>query len=309
MATHAEVAAFAAQQGLQPMQPSTYTPLINPDYVFRNDLVIEMVGFMKMQTFKAMWLTGLQGSGKTTLVEQFHAALGWPLITLPATAQTTAKDLIGGYRPGPNGTWEFRHGPATVACKNGCSILVDEYNLILPEETSGINKLIEGQAIDLEETGERIIPLPSTRFFVACNPADSSRGFMGRNEQDAANINRFWMVEVPYMEADVETGIISRVLERAIDPSMAKDFAAKMVEVANRVRKNSMAANMAEGALELTFSSRSLLMWAEGICAFAEHPNRFHFALERALTRQARPDSGTKEAIHQIVADVLGVAP
>lgn len=307
MATHQEVAAFAAPQGLTSVEPSTYTPLINPEYVFRTDLVIEMIGFFKMSRAKAMWLTGMHGSGKTTLVEQFHAALGWPLITYAANAQTTAKDLLGGFRPAA-GEWQYRDGPVTVAARAGCSILIDEYNLIEPEETSGINKFLDGQHMDIEETGERIIPEAGFKLFAACNPADTSRGFFGRKEQDAANISRFWFVEVPYAEPAVEIALVGNILAMALDAGEAKQYAEKMVDVANRVRAQSMCGSNAEGALEITFPTRSLLLWAEGLCVFGEAPNPLHFALERALTRQARPDTGTKVAIHEIVADVFGIA-
>lgn len=308
MATHDQVAEFAAKQGLAAIEPSVYTPLINPDYVFREELVIEMIGFFKMQRALAMWVTGLQGSGKTTLVEQFHAALGWPLITYAANAQTTAKDLLGGFKP-TGGEWAYRDGPVTVAARAGCSILIDEYNLIEPEETSGINKFLDGQHMDIEETGERLTPNPGFKLFAACNPADASRGFLGRKEQDAANTSRFWMVEVPYADPAVEVALVQNILSRALDTAVAKEYGEKMVDVANRVRNQSMASNTNEGALELTFPTRSLLMWAEGICVFGEAPNPVHFALERALTRQARPDTGTKEAIHEIVADIFGIKP
>lgn len=305
---HAEVAGFANQMGLASLGPSTYTPLINPDYVFRKELVIEMIGFFKMERAKAMWLTGLQGSGKTTLPEQFHAALGWPLITYAANAQTTAKDLLGGYKP-TGGEWVYRDGPVAVAARAGCSVLIDEYNLIEPEETSGINKFLDGQHMDIEETGERLIPAPGFKVFAACNPADASRGFLGRKEQDAANTSRFWIVEVPYASEEVETALVLKILARSIDEDVAKQYSKNMVDVANRVRQQSMAVNPNEGALEITFPTRSLLMWAEGLCVFGEAPNPLHFALERALTRQARPDTGTKEAIHQVVADIFGIKP
>ncbi len=308
MATHAEVAAFAEQKGLNSLEPSIYTPLINPDYVFRQDLVIEMIGFFKMSRAKAMWLSGLQGSGKTTLVEQFHAAQGWPLITYAANAQTTAKDLLGGYRPAA-GEWQYRDGPVTVAARHGCSILIDEYNLIEPEETSGINKFLDGQHMDIEETGERITPVEGFKLFAACNPADTSRGFFGRKEQDAANTSRFWMVDVLYAEPEVESALVAKILAAAIDQAEAKSMADQMVNVANRVRQQSMCSSNAEGALEITFPTRSLLLWAEGVCVFGEAPNPVHFALERALTRQSKPDTGTKDAIHQIVADIFGIKP
>lgn len=306
MTTHEEVAAFAAKHGLESLSPSNYTPLINPDYVFRKELVIEMVGFFKMRGAKAMWLTGMQGSGKTTIVEQFHAAMGWPLITYAANAQTTAKDLLGGYRP-KAGEWEYRDGPVTVAARYGCSILIDEYNLIEPEETSGINKFLDGQHMDIEETGERIVPVKGFKLFAACNPADTSRGFFGRKEQDAANISRFWMVEVPYAEQEVEVGMISKILETAIDKNEAHKIATMMVNVANRVRQQSC--SNTEGALEITFPTRSLLLWAEGLCVFGEAPNPVHYALERALTRKAKADTGTKDAIHEIVSDIFGIKP
>ena len=75
---HQEVREFCEQRGIQALaNPSRFTPTVKPEFQFRKEHVIELVGFWMLGEI-AMMLRGPSGCGKTALVEQFHAAMNFP---------------------------------------------------------------------------------------------------------------------------------------------------------------------------------------------------------------------------------------
>jgi cobaltochelatase CobS len=293
--------------GIQALpQPSEKTPAVNPDYVFRADMANEMAGFWLMGA-PAMKLVGHKGCGKTTIVEQFHAALNYPLVKITAHPRMEASSLLSQFVPVATGGFAHRYGPLALAAKHGCSVLIDEYNLLDPGEAASLNNILERGMFEIVETGEVIRPAEGFRVFVACNPNDKAAGYFGRNDQDSSNDDRFWTVFVEYPSASEEIPIVEKILGAIFDETTAKSYAENMVSVANKVRKQFMGVSQDNSALELTMSTRTLINWAQGFTIFSDAPSPLHFALERALTNQ-KHGSATKVAIHEIVADVTGEA-
>ncbi len=206
---HQEVREFCAAQGITPLaEPTPFTPAIDPRYEFRKELLVEMVAFW-LTGKTSMKLMGYKGCGKTTLPEQFHAALNYPLLSISCTPRTEASDLIGKTIATPEGL-KYSDGPLVMGAKFGCSVMLDEYNVMDPGEATGANKLLEGGAIYIPETGEVVRKAPGFRIFASCNPADKSLGFFGRNEQDQANDDRFWTIWVDYPKPEDEAPIVQR---------------------------------------------------------------------------------------------------
>ena len=302
---HQEVRNQAAQLGIMALsEPGTFTPAANPKYNFRKEMFIEMVGFFLMGK-TAMKLMGFKGCGKTSVVEEFHAALNYPLLTVSCTPRTEAQDLIGKMIPTPEGL-KFAYGPLVIAAQAGCSVLLDEYNVIDPGEAVGVNQLLQSGSLYIPETGEVIRPNPGFRVFATCNPADQSAGLFGRNEQDDANNDRFWTVWVDYPSPEEETPIIQSVLATRFDDDTSKLYAGKMVEVANRIRKAFMGESNDGNALETTLSTRGLLAWAQGMTVFYQHPTPIYFTLDRSVLNALPRQSTSRVAIHEFVKDAFG---
>lgn len=306
---HEDVRNLCEQQGIValPEGAASYVPPESPDYVFRKELVSEMIVFW-LSGEKAMKLTGPAGCGKTSLVEQFHAALRYPLLMPNTNSRTEADDLIGKVTAGPAG-WGYVPGPLHLAGENGISIFVDEYNVMSAGAITSLNRAAEGNSIDIPETGERIIFNQGFRLFAAANPNDKALGFFGRNPEDASNRERFWTVEFGYPDAADEQPLIEKALTSVFDDDTAATFAASMLEVAGRVRRQYMGENDGADALEVTMSTRTLVRWARAAATFAtvvgqgSDKNPFRMGLERALTNAAPRES--RNAIHEILADVM----
>ena len=300
-----QIQEIAQKFGLAVLAPGAFTPAINPSYNMSKELFREVLGFFMMGRV-AIKLLGFKGCGKTTVVEQFHAALGYPLLTISCTPRTEAQDLIGKMLPTPEGI-RFVYGPVALAAKQGYSVMLDEYNVLDPGEATGLNQFLQGGALYIPETGEVITPQPGFRVFATCNPADRSLGLMGRNEQDSANDDRFWTVWVDYPKPEEEIPLVEALLQAKFKADVAKAYAEKMVDVANKVRQNYMGESDKGNALEITMSTRGLLSWAQGMCVFATAEKPLFFALERAVLGSLPRQSTSRVAINQFVKTVFGV--
>lgn len=303
---HEQVREVAAKFSLPILQSGAFTPKINEAYNFTADLLREMIGFFMMGR-TAMKLVGYKGCGKSTIVEQFHAAMGYALLTISCTPRTEAQDLIGRMLPTPNGL-QYVYGPLVMAAKNGCSVMLDEYNVLDPGEATGLNQLLQGGSIYIPETGEVITPAPGFRVFATCNPADRSLGLLGRNEQDSANDDRFWVIWVDYIKAEDEIPLVEAVLAKSgvFKDDIPRVYAEKMVEVANKIRKNYMGESNDGSALEITISTRGMLAWAQGICVFKKAESPLQYSLDRAVLGSLPRSSSTRDAISQYLKDVFG---
>ena len=288
-------------------QPTEFTPAVDPDYKFRVDLIRDMMGFW-VSGERAMLIIGHSGSGKTSMIEQWHARLNLSLLTVVAHPRMEIADLVGHFVPTASGGMEFHYGPVARAAKEGLSVLLDEYFVLDPGVATGLNALLQGGMLYIPETGEAIRPKEGFRVFAATNPADIGAGYFGRNTQDAANQDRFYTIRVGYPKPEEETPLVQKVLmQQGIeDEAVALMFAERMVDVANRVRKLYCGESDDAAAIDITLSTRSLKRWASLFTMFGEQDRAEHYALERAVTNRANPE--TAKAIHDVVDLVFGVA-
>jgi hypothetical protein len=115
---------------------------------------LEMI--VKASTFYPVFITGLSGNGKTTMVEQVAAKLKRECIRVNISVETDEDDLIGGNIL-QDGNVIYREGPVLTAMRRGAILLIDEID-------RGSNKLmclqsvLEGKAYFNKKTGEVIKP-------------------------------------------------------------------------------------------------------------------------------------------------------
>lgn len=288
-------------------KPGEFTPKLDPEYTFRRELVRDIRAFM-MSGDTTIQLIGYTGTGKSTSVEQYHAALNLPLLSVTANPDMLKSDLIGKYIMTKNGM-EWRDGPILKAARNGWSILIDEYNLLAPEVGAGLNSWMEGRGEFIEEIGEKVEPQPGFRMFLTANPADISKGLLGRNAQDASNDDRSWFIWVEYASPEDEIPVVAKALASFQDENTRQEMAKRMVELANKIRLCYMS-DKGEQHLSVTMSTRTLKRWAKMTGQFANGNGQvspIHYALERALTFRPSIESHEREAIHEMVHQVFGV--
>ena len=262
--------------------PSEYTPKVDPDYMF-NDSAIDIIMWLISTEFQPLYVFGPQGAGKTSCIKQLAAKLNYPVYELNGQNHLEFADLVG-HLTVKDGNMSFVYGPLALAMKYGGLFLLNEIDVTPPEICAGLNTILDGSALCIpENNGELIQPHPMFRFAVTANTnggcGDDTGLYLGTNRLNGAFLDRFMMVEVGYPEAATEAALVHRKC-----PKLAKDLADKMVSYANEVRKLFTSES---NAIDVTFSTRSLLRWADLTLRYQplarQGKQPLLYALDRAL--------------------------
>ncbi|MCF8004261.1 MAG: AAA family ATPase [Chromatiaceae bacterium] len=277
-------------------------PRFQDGYVFRPDLLRDVLAFLHEAGGDGLFLTGPTGSGKTSLITQIAARLHWPVQSVTCHGRLELQALIGQFVL-RNGSTEFVHGPLSVAARDGHLLILNESDLMDPSELAGLNDIIEGQPLVIAENGGEVIhPHPQCRVIATGNSAGSGDGsglYQGVLRQNLAFMDRFRVIQVDYPALELEQAVVQRAV-----PSLPSEIVTKMLVVASEIRRLFLGEDREAPALTLTMSTRTLVRWATLAVTFKGAPQVFAYALNQALTARAEPEQ--REAIHRIAADVFG---
>lgn len=307
MYTHEEVRQVCEKTGIMALdEPTPYTPAEKAGFLFPADALQVLIGFWMTQKI-GLKIVGPEGCGKSELIKQFHAALRYPLLQPLCGPRTDEADLRGQVLPSEEGGFRYVYGHVVTAMQYGCSVFLDEYNLLPSSVITALNPILDGAKVDIPETGEVIVPQPSFRVFVAQNPNDKALGFHGRNEEDISNKARFVTYKMGYGD-EQEEKLVKDVLvgSGCFDESFAIGMAAQMVSLAKKIRRLYMADSDEANALEATMSTRSLLAWATlmGTPVFGSMKAPIRTTLQLAYLN-AHSDE-FNEAVSQFVTEIFG---
>lgn len=282
-------------------QPSPYTPAINPDYIFpesSRDIIVWL-----LNPCDPLYVFGPCGSGKTSCIKQLAARLNYPVFEVTGHGRLEFADLQG-HLTVQNGNMTFQHGPLALAMLHGGICLVNEIDLTSPEVAAGLNGVLDGSPLCIAENGGELIkPHPMFRFVATANTnggGDETGLYQGAQRQNLAFADRFMLCEMTYPAEDVEENLLLQKY-----PTLTEEICRKMVQYANEVRNlfmgESGSANLAN-ALDITFSTRSLLRWAELTIKFQPLARQgiqpIAYALDRALAYRGSRE--TRAMLHEL---------
>ena len=277
--------ALAPDAGLIPDRISTYVP-------FGHFKDVEKI--VKAKAFYPVFVTGLSGNGKTTMIEQVAAKLKRELFRVNITIETDEDDLLGGFRL-VNGNTVWCNGPVVEAMLRGGILLLDEVDLA-SHKIMCLQPVLEGKGVFLKKIGKWITPAPGFQVFATANTkgkgSDDGR-FVGTNVLNDAFLERFPSTfEQEYPSRAQEKKIITKLMTslNALD----EGFADNLVKWAEIIRKT-----FYEGAIDEIITTRRLV----NICqAFAIFNDRV-----KAITMcTSRFDDDTKEAFLNLYTKVDG---
>jgi hypothetical protein len=245
----------------------------------------DMKSIISSKIFYPVFVTGLSGNGKTTMVEQVCADLGRECVRVNVSVETDEDDLIGGNTL-VDGNIVYREGPVLLAMKRGAVLLIDECD-------RGSNKLmclqaiLEGKPYFNKKTGEVVHPADGFNIIATANTkgrgTDDGR-FIAAQILDEAFLERFAItVEQEFPGTKVEHQIILNKMNelKAVDI----EFADLLVTWADIIRKT-----FTEGGIDEIISTRRLLHIVKAFSMFRR--NRVK-AIELCINRF---DEETKSA-------------
>ena len=282
----------------------SFTPKVNSNYIFHENSRDLIVWFM--QKSDPLYLFGPTGSGKTSLIKQLAAKLNYPVFEITGHSRLETPDMIG-HLAVHNGNMEYQYGPLALAMKFGGLFLLNEVDLLDPSTAAGLNSILDGSPLCIpEKNGELIVPHENFRFVATANTngaSDEMGLYQGTLRQNLAFMDRFVLCEVPYPPREAELSLLKKSF-----PKLPKKVRDKMVAFATEVR----GLFMGEGGnltnrIEVTFSTRTLLRWADLTLRFqplsAQGIKPVSYALDRALGYRASTE--TRATLHELVQRIF----
>ena len=242
--------------------------------------------------FYPIFISGLSGNGKTTMVEQVCANLKREAIRVNISIETDEDDLIGGNTL-VDGNVVYREGPVLTAMKRGAILILDEID-------RGSNKMmclqaiLEGKPYFNKKTGETVTPAPGFNIVATANT--KGRGsedgkFISANILDEAFLERFAItVEQEYPTMATEKRIVLKKMDKAnINDD---EFATHLVTWSDVIRKTYY-----EGAIDELISTRRLEHIVNAFAVFGDKTKAVELCVNRF-------DEDTKQAFIDLYSKV-----
>jgi MoxR-like ATPase len=226
--------------------------------------------------FAPVFVTGLSGNGKTTMVEQVCAKVKRECFRVNITQETDEDDLLGGFRL-IKGETVFSPGPVVAAMRQGAVLLLDEIDLG-SSKVMCLQPVLEGKGVFIKKISEWITPAPGFTIVATANTKGKGDGdgrFIGTNVMNEAFLDRFdWTLEQDYATKATEKKILLKKMEKFgyVDTDFA-DYLVKWAEITRKAFK--------EGAVDEIITTRRLENICKAYSIFKDRKTSVDLALAR----------------------------
>lgn len=300
----------AAVLGMTGGERSSLVPAMSPEYVAwgHYDDVLKII---KTKLFAPIFITGMSGNGKTTMIEQVCAKLGRECYRVNIVPETDEDDLLGGLRL-IDGDTVWQDGPVVNAMQAGAVLLLDEVDLGT-EKIMCLQSVLEGKGVYLKKVNRWVTPAAGFTVVATANTkgkgSDDGR-FVGTRVMNEAFLDRFdYTFEQDYAPRSTEKKILLKAMKKF--GSEDAGFAEMLTKWAEMHRTSFKA-----GAIDEIISTRRLINICKAFSVFGEKPKAINMCLARfdAATQKAFYDSYLKldaeaaEAAAKAVADAAAAA-
>ena len=287
-------------------EANAYTPGLDEQYLFHDssrDLAVWFIG-----STEPLFVFGPTGCGKSSCVKQLAARLNYPVFEVTGHGGLEFADLVG-HLTVDKGSMSFEYGPLALAMRYGGLFLLNELDLLEPDVAAGLNGILDGQPLCIPENGGELIqPHSMFRFCATGNSngtADETGLYQGIQRQNMALMDRFWLCEMKYPAPEAEELLLARK-----SPGLPEEIRRKMVSYAGEVRGLFMGNSQnafSSTSIEVTFSTRTLLRWADLTVRYQPLSRQgiqpVSYALDRALGFRASPE--TRAMLHELVQRIF----
>ena len=288
--------------------PDTVVSLIpkkNPQYVSWGHFK-DIKTILESHIFYPIFVTGLSGNGKTSMIHEVCAKLKRDLIRINITVETDEDDLLGGFRL-RNGETVWEDGPLIVAMKTGAVALIDEVDLA-SHKIMCLQPVMEGQPIYLKKINEIVYPQKGFNIVATANTkgkGSEDGRFMGTNILNEAFLDRFSATFYQEYPAPAQE---ARILKKQFQMYEIEenDFVDNLVKWADVIRQS-----FKQGAVDDIITTRRLIDITKTFSIFRDKMKSIVLCLERFddETRESFVDFYTKVDAGVSMDDLLNTEP
>ena len=289
----AEYTATASVLAMTNGDRTTIIPDVCKEYVPWGNFE-DIKALINIKEFVTIYVTGLSGNGKTTMIEQVCANLKRECFRVNIVGTTDEDDLFGGLRL-VNGSTVWEDGEVIQGMKRGAVLLLDEVDLG-SEKLMCLQPVLEGKGVYIKKKNEWVTPAKGFCVVATANTkgkgSDDGR-FVGTNIMNEAFLDRFdYTYEQEYAPKNVEKKIIVKMMNKY---GIADDkFADHLVLWAEMIRKS-----YADGAVTEIISTRRLINIVKAFSVFNNKQKSVSMSL-------ARFDSETQDAFMSLYRKIDG---
>ena len=265
-------------------------PQKNPRYVSWGHFK-DIKTILESHIFYPIFVTGLSGNGKTSMIHEVCAKLKRDLIRINITVETDEDDLLGGFRL-RNGETIWEDGPLIVAMKTGAVALIDEVDLA-SHKIMCLQPVMEGQPIYLKKINEIVYPQKGFNIVATANTkgkGSEDGRFMGTNILNEAFLDRFSATFYQEYPAPAQE---ARILKKQFQMYEIEEdgFVDNLVKWADVIRQS-----FKQGAVDDIITTRRLIDITKTFSIFRDKMKSIVLCLERFddETRESFVDFYTK---------------
>ena len=237
---------------------------------------------LKSGHFAPIFVTGLSGNGKTTMIEQACANLKREFYRVNITAQTDEDDLLGGFRL-IDGNTVWVDGPVIRAMKAGGVLLLDEIDLG-GHLMMCLQPVLEGKGVYVKKITEWVHPAAGFTILATANTkgqGDETGKFSGTGMMNEAMLDRFhFTMEQPYASASTERKILTKNMAKwGMDVKKGTDnyeFADLLTKWANTIRETFL-----QGGCSEIITTRRLERIVEAFAIFGDRMKAVKMSVAR----------------------------
>jgi len=265
----------AAVLGMTQGDRTSLVPEVNPEYVAwgHYDDISRLIA---SKDFFTIYITGLSGNGKTTMVEQICAKQNRECYRVNIIGTTDEDDLLGGMRL-VNGSTVWQDGAVVEAMKRGAVLLLDEIDLGT-ERLMCLQSVLEGKGVYIKK--QNVWVTPAKGFCVVATANTKGKGsddgrFIGTQVMNEAFLDRFdYTYEQSYATKAIEKKIVNKALKKyGIEDSK---FAENLVDWADMIRDS-----FNKGTADELVSTRRLLNIVKAYSVFKDKGKSVKMSLAR----------------------------
>ena len=266
-------------------------PKSDPQYVTWGHFK-DIKTIISSKIFYPVFVTGLSGNGKTSMIHEVCAKLKRDLVRVNITVETDEDDLLGGFRL-VNGETVWQDGPIINAMRRGSIALVDEIDLA-SHKIMCLQPVLEGKPIYLKKINEVVYPEPGFNVIATANTkgkgSDDGR-FIGTNILNEAFLDRF---SATFYQEYPSTKMEAKILTKQFQmyELTEDDFVDKLVRWADVIRRS-----FKEGAVDEIVTTRRLIDITKSYSIFEDKLKAVAMCLERF-------DDETKESFTDLYTKI-----